>query len=186
MKRYTEKKAAAVFESVLSLVRKERGRRDVFSNAWKDGDGAGIVCDGYRLVKISAGIPAGVSCIIHSVPPTTSEELQRKAMRARIVDITLDAARRENYTSAEAITADYIKEHARPLSPCGRSAYVKYPGTETCYNARYLLQLVNLFPDACCFICKDKGRRSPLVIRSAHGAAYLMPYYVLETGVSGK
>ena len=173
MKRYTEKKAAAVFNSILAESRyqaKKDDRKFWLSEPWENNAGYGVVLDGFRIIRNYSGIPAGISQIWTVKPWTRTEREEAKQNRGKIENFTIVSALREGYTETEAPTEDYIREnkHGYPVQLPG-------DGEKPYFNSKYLIDFIKIFPDAKWMINPEKGYLSPVLVVSEHGDGYLLP-----------
>lgn len=191
MKRYTEKKAAAYMNKVLNSARRNtktsiNGNRiyKYFINSWKDLDGNCFACDGYKICKLYAGYPDGITDI-WSVHVLTNEqkkemEYQHKTIVQRTLETFYTTARQE----VNSLSIDYVRDNKNELDS------IQLPGGENMpfYSAYYLIDVINLFPDGKWYILPEKGKYSPLYVTdNKNGEVYIMPVrYQKKTETEGK
>ena len=160
MKRYTEKTAAAVLGKLLRRTRSEA--RDALKYTWIDSAGRQCCCDGicaYRLRVPVAGLP----------------DMPRHLSRIDLDRVFPD----KNGLQAVELPAldDLAALIAADRLSKGNPRQYHYAFGEglPVVNAKYLRDMMRLYPDAQCF---TSGTSKPLLFLSAHGDGLLMPLHV--------
>lgn len=170
MKRFTMKKAAAAVQKVLDSA---RANKTMLVNGWTD-DGDFLAADGYRVYRLYAE-PEGITEQLGIHPADSSlvqkaKETVRKFLRE---PFSADCDYRLIDDECLPISPDRIRQNHTVVD--GVKRYRLGPDGPT-YNARYLIELLEMFPDALLYTDRKRGRLSPLYAHSPdHGDAILLP-----------
>lgn len=179
MQRFTEKKAAAAFNQVQRnyYTNNQYKPQIAFLNAWTDENGQGIVCDGFRIYKLFAGIPSEVEHIKTAETENASSENWKKAeeTRKKVLDITINQAFEEDYTLIDTPTEEIIKEHFEKIRSNKRVTWIDNNGSRVYFDSLYLKQLITLFPAGNYYMNKKAGSRSSILVLDDNGQGFLLP-----------
>lgn len=177
MKRYTEKKAAAMCEKVLKNARRNNA---ILKNGWYDNNKNFIVTDGYRAYKLKHFPNVDIITQQLTSRQTTDKKQLEKMEKAgeHIEKMLSDELSNIVYTlCAETLTNADIDKNTTTTA---RQTYCKLSSTfPSAYNPHYLKEIITLFPDASYYSDKT-SRFSPLYAISENGIACLMPIRIFN------
>lgn len=155
-----EANAARTISALLKANRKDSGRT-ALHYAWIDGKGRQCVCDGFRAFRLNEALP------LEERPADAGEPLNLDKV---VPDI------RRGYAAAALPGAKEVKAFiALERAAKGRkvSPVWDFGKGKPAVNAAYLLDLLNVLPDAAEIYCG--GPFSPLYAKSERGDAVLLP-----------
>lgn len=177
MKRYTDKKAAAMCEKVLKNARRNNV---ILKNGWFDENKNFIVTDGFRAYKLKH-FP-NVDIITQQLTSrsiTDKKQLEKmKKARAYIEKIFSDELMKPSYTlCADTLTSADIDKNTTTTA---RQTYCKLSNAiHSVYSPHYLKEIITLFPNARYYSDKT-SRFSPLYAISENGIACLLPIRLFD------
>lgn len=155
-----EANAARTISALLKANKKDSGRT-ALHYAWIDGKGRQCVCDGFRAFRLNEALP------LEERPADAGEPLNLDKV---VPDI------RRGYAAAALPGAKEVKAFiALERAAKGRkvSPVWDFGKGKPAVNAAYLLDLLNVLPDAAEIYCG--GPFSPLYAKSERGDAVLLP-----------
>lgn len=155
-----EANAARTISALLKANKKDSGRT-ALHYAWIDGKGRQCVCDGFRAFRLNEALP------LEERPADAGEPLNLDKV---VPDI------RRGYAAAALPSAKEVKAFiALERAAKGRkvSPVWDFGKGKPAVNAAYLLDLLNVLPDAAEIYCG--GPFSPLYAKSERGDAVLLP-----------
>lgn len=159
MKKYSEKAAAAVLNSVLKYTR-NNDCREALWYAWQDVDGRQCVIDGFRAFRLAVPVE-GVPQMPEGMTPVDLPRVYEGAERGALREIPAP-------TPAElAALAAYDRAHGGAL----RYMYMFGEGLPV-VNLAYLRDALKVFPDARLFV---RDVISPVILKSTHGDGLILP-----------
>lgn len=155
-----EANAARTISALLKANKKDSGRT-ALHYAWIDGKGRQCVCDGFRAFRLNEALP------LEERPADAGEPLNLDKV---VPDI------RRGYAAAALPSAKEVKAFiALERAAKGRkvSPVWDFGKGKPAVNAAYLLDLLNVLPDAAEIYCG--GPFSPMYAKSERGDAVLLP-----------
>lgn len=182
MKRYTEKKAAAVcrriFANSATATRYNASGKRIQKpiNGWYTEDGY-IMTDGFRAIRLNECPREGVPCLLSAHLLTPEEREKENKMRATVQNII-----NEVFTLVSSECTGPLEDFRVKAGTVQteKQIYYRISGENSpAYNPRYLIDMIQAFPDALYFIDKRKGQLSPLWAISEHGAGVVLPVRVM-------
>lgn len=133
--------------------------------AWQDASGRQCICDGYRAFRLNEPLP------LEPRPADAGDPLNLDAIMPKQIGSGYAAI---PLPSAKEIRAHIAVEKARRGLKRGQDAVWDFGPGKPAVNASYLLDLVNVFPDATEIFCQQNAL-SPLYVRCERGDAVLLP-----------
>lgn len=133
--------------------------------AWQDAEGRQCICDGYRAFRLKEPLP------LEPRPADADDPVNLDAIMPKVIG--------SGYASIPLPSAKEIREHiaiekARRGLKRGESPVWDFGPGKPAVNASYLLDLVNVFPDATEIFYQQNALR-PLYVRCERGDAVLLP-----------
>lgn len=173
MKTYTEKTAAAVCNRLLQAARKNNDH-PAFHNAWTDSKGRCVLTDTFRAYRLNKA-PAGLSEILQ-----TGMDKQENRIALDKVFVPLDAGM---LVEMPAPDVNAVKSFIAECKKSDSDHFDYELGPEyPVVNAKYLLDVLRLFPSAKWFVNPDIHYRMirPVFAVCAEGSACVVPIRVFN------
>lgn len=159
MKKYSEKTAAAVINSMLNGARRDDAREALWYT-WRDDDGRQCAVDGFRAFRLDAPID--------SLPEMP--EGMTPVNLAAIYDMA-QAGTMQELEAPELADLDALIAYDRQCKGRKNNLYMFGQGLPV-VNAKFLRDALRVFPDARLY-CRDVI--SGIVFKSEHGDGLLLP-----------
>lgn len=156
--------ATRTLTKLLDRCKKESDRVSLHY-AWQDAEGRQCICDGYRAFRLREPLP------LEPRPADADDPVNLDAIMPKVIG--------SGYASIPLPSAKEIREHiaiekARRGLKRGESPVWDFGPGKPAVNASYLLDLVNVFPDATEIFYQQNALR-PLYVRCERGDAVLLP-----------
>lgn len=174
--KFNEKTAAKIYNKLLKSNRKKSADPRMPRNTWS-ADGFTIIGDQFRIYRLTV-CPHGISYEITYTPDSTKAGLQQS------YHTTVDRVYK-SYLSRKEFKID------KPTTECLKSLIAEFKAESKgkaipAYdfgpdlpqvNAEYLLDILEMFPDAEIYVDSERPLNSALMIYGYYGDAVLMPLY---------
>lgn len=144
---------------------KKESTRVSLHYAWQDAEGRQCICDGYRAFRLREPLP------LEPRPADADDPVNLDAIMPKVIGSGYAAI---PLPGAKEIRSHIAVEKARRGLKRGQDAVWDFGPGKPAVNASYLLDLVNVFPDAT-EIFYQQNALSPLYVRCERGDAILLP-----------